>query len=56
MIIPGPAGDAGVGTGGPLEEKSGQEESFTVHVPGSTFKITLVWARHKGRPYRTTWI
>ncbi|HET7169620.1 MAG TPA: S8 family serine peptidase, partial [Candidatus Limnocylindrales bacterium] len=47
VIIPGPAGDAGVGTGGPLKE-SGQEESFHVHVPGSTFKITLVWTDPAG--------
>jgi serine protease AprX len=47
VIIPGPAGDAGVGTGGPLKE-SGQEESFHVHVPGSTFKITLVWTDPPG--------
>jgi subtilisin family serine protease len=47
VIIPGPAPDAGLGTGGPMQE-SGQEDHFTVHVPGSTFKMTLVWTDPSG--------
>jgi serine protease AprX len=47
VIIPGPNGDAGLGTGGPIQE-SGQEDHFTVHVPGSTFKMTLVWTDPPG--------
>jgi hypothetical protein len=46
VIIPGPSGDAGMGTGEALKE--GQEDRFTVHVPGSTFKMTLVWTDPPG--------
>ena len=46
VIIPGPAADAGVGAGGPLKE--GQEDTFRIHVPGSTFKFTLVWTDPPG--------
>jgi serine protease AprX len=46
VIIPGPSGDAGIGTGGPLRE--GEEDHFKVHVPGSTFKMTLVWTDPPG--------
>ena len=47
VIIPGPGDDAGIGTGGPMQE-SGQEDHFRVHVPGSTFKMTLVWTDPAG--------
>ena len=46
VIVPGPDVDAGFGTGGPLRE--GQEDHFKVHVPGSTFKMTLVWTDPPG--------
>lgn len=47
VIIPGPSPDAGIGTGGPL--KQGQEDTFHVKVPGSTFKVTLIWTDPPGR-------
>ena len=47
VVIPGkPSDDAGIGTGGPLRE--GEEDTFKVHVPGSTFKMTLVWTDPPG--------
>jgi hypothetical protein len=47
VVIPGkPSDEAGMGTGGPLRQ--GEEDSFKVHVPGSTFKMTLVWSDPPG--------
>ncbi|ASN53497.1 S8 family serine peptidase [Sinomonas sp. R1AF57] len=59
VIIPGPSSDGGFGEGGPL--KQGEEESFTVDIPGkgdagaspaaagsATFKVTLVWSDPPG--------
>ncbi|MBT2596860.1 S8 family serine peptidase [Arthrobacter sp. ISL-72] len=60
VVLPGPPGNAGLGEGGPLEQ--GQEESFTLEIPGElpkdagpevtaagvTLKITLVWSDPPG--------
>jgi serine protease AprX len=46
VVLPGSPGNAGLGEGGPLEQ--GQEDSFTIEIPGEVPKRTGQGRRHRG--------